>query len=45
LGEEDRVVVLITGSGLKDVRAAAEAVGEAKVIEASLGAVKSALGL
>jgi threonine synthase len=45
LGEGDRALVLITGSGLKDVRAASQAVGEAKVIEPSLKAVKSALGL
>lgn len=45
LGREDRVLVLVTGSGLKDVQAASRAVGEAKVIEPRLRAVKVALGL
>jgi threonine synthase len=45
LGREDRVLVIITGSGLKDVRAASQAVGKAKVIEPRLKAVKVALGL
>jgi threonine synthase len=45
LGEEDQVLVLLTGSGLKDVRAASQAVGEAKIVEPSLKAVKLALGL
>lgn len=45
LTEHDHVLVLITGSGLKDVRAASQAVGEAKVIEPNLKAAKQALGL
>ena len=38
-----RVVVLNTGSGLKDVRAAMQAAGEALVVEPSLGALRKAL--
>ena len=38
-----RVVVLNTGNGLKDVRAAMQAAGEALVVEPSLGALKQAL--
>jgi threonine synthase len=45
LGEKDRVLVLLTGSGLKDVRAASQAVGGAKVIEPSLKSVKVALDI
>jgi threonine synthase len=37
---DDPVVVINTGSGLKDTRAAVKAVPEAKVIEPSLGALK-----
>lgn len=40
---EDAALVLNTGSGLKDVRAATQAVAEAAVIEPSLEAVKRAL--
>jgi threonine synthase len=39
----ERIVVLLTGSGLKDVRAAMQAAGEAKVIEPSLAALRQAL--
>lgn len=39
----DRVVVLLTGSGLKDVRAAMQAAGEAVVIEPTLEALRKAL--
>jgi len=40
---EDRVLVLNTGSGLKDVKAAMRASGEATVIEPSLEALREAL--
>jgi threonine synthase len=39
----ERLVVLLTGSGLKDVRAAMQAAGEATVIEPSLAALRRAL--
>lgn len=41
---EDPALVLNTGSGLKDIRAAMQAVKEAPVIEPSLNAVKQLLG-
>jgi threonine synthase len=40
---EDRVLVLNTGSGLKDIQAAMQASGEATVIEPSLEALRKAL--
>jgi len=40
---EERVVVLITGSGLKDVRAAMQAAGEAIVIEPKLDTLEKAI--
>ncbi|HKZ54464.1 MAG TPA: pyridoxal-phosphate dependent enzyme [Anaerolineales bacterium] len=40
---EERVVVLITGSGLKDVRAAMQAAGEAVVVEPTLAALTKAI--
>jgi threonine synthase len=40
---QERVVVMLTGSGLKDVRAAMQAAGEATVIEPSLAALRRAL--
>ena len=43
VGGEEPVLVLNTGSGLKDVRAAMQAVIEAPVIEPTLEAVKKAL--
>jgi threonine synthase len=43
VGDEDPVLVLNTGSGLKDVRAAMQAVVEAPVIEPTLEAVKKVL--
>ncbi len=43
VGPEDPVLVLNTGSGLKDVRAAMQAAGEAPIIEPSLQAVKKLL--
>jgi threonine synthase len=43
VGGEDPVLVLNTGSGLKDVRAAMQAVREAPIIEPTLEAVKKIL--
>ena len=43
IGSEDPVLVLNTGSGLKDVRAAMQAVREAPIIEPTLEAVKKLL--
>jgi threonine synthase len=43
VGEEDPLLVLNTGSGLKDVKAAMQAVPKAPVIEPSLEAVKALL--
>ncbi|WP_299027701.1 threonine synthase [uncultured Thermanaerothrix sp.] len=43
IGSEDPVLVLNTGSGLKDVRAAMQAVKEAPVIEPTLSALKAHL--
>jgi threonine synthase len=43
VGSEDPVLVLNTGSGLKDVRAAMQAVVEAPIIEPTLEAVKKLL--
>jgi threonine synthase len=43
VSEEDPIVVLNTGSGLKDVRAAMQAVSAAPVIEPTLEAVKKIL--
>lgn len=43
IGAGDPVLVLNTGSGLKDVNAARQAVGEAKVIEPTLAALKGAI--
>jgi threonine synthase len=39
----ERIVVMLTGSGLKDVRAAMQAAGEATVIEPTLDALRRAL--
>lgn len=44
VGAQDPVLVLNTGSGLKDVRAAMQAVKEAPVIEPSMSALKKFLG-
>jgi threonine synthase len=41
IGPEDPILVINTGSGLKDVKAAMQAVGEALVIEPTLTAVKN----
>ena len=43
VGSEDPILVLNTGSGLKDVRAAMQAVVEAPIIEPTLDAVKRVL--
>jgi threonine synthase len=43
VGAEDPILVLNTGSGLKDIRAAMQAVQSAPVIEPTLEAVKSLL--
>ncbi len=43
VGGEDPILVLNTGSGLKDVRAAMQAVREAPIIEPTLEAVKKVL--
>lgn len=43
IGHDDEVLVLNTGSGLKDIRAAMQAVPEAQVIEPSLSALKKIL--
>jgi threonine synthase len=44
VGREELVVVLATGSGLKDVSAAMRSVGEPPVVAPNLQAVRSALG-
>jgi threonine synthase len=43
VGQGERVVVLSTGSGLKDIPSARKAVGEARVIKPDLQAVREAL--
>ena len=43
VGGEDPILVLNTGSGLKDIRAAMQAVHEAPIIEPTLDAVKKVL--
>jgi len=43
LGADERVVVLLTGSGLKDVPAAVKAAPSAHVVEPDLGAVRQAI--
>jgi threonine synthase len=42
IGQDDPVLVINTGSGLKDVKAAMQAAGEAPIIEPTLDAVKRA---
>ncbi len=44
IGRDARIVVINTGSGLKDVRSAMQAAGEAPVIEPTLKALRSTLG-
>ncbi|MEJ2208298.1 MAG: threonine synthase [Anaerolineae bacterium] len=44
VGADDRVVVLSTGSGLKDIKTAMASVGEPAVVAPELEAVKRALG-
>jgi threonine synthase len=41
---DESIVVLSTGNGLKDVRSAMSAAGEAKVIEPTLAALEKAIG-
>jgi threonine synthase len=43
VGRDDPVLVINTGSGLKDVKAAMQAAGEAPIIEPTLEAVRRAL--
>lgn len=43
VGSEDSVLILNTGSGLKDIHAAMQAVGEAPIIKPTLEAVKKLL--
>jgi threonine synthase len=43
VGGDDPIIVLNTGSGLKDIRAAMQAVQEAPIIEPTLDAVKKVL--
>jgi threonine synthase len=43
VGPEDEIVVMLTGSGLKDTRAAMQAAGEAKIIEPRLEALQRIL--
>ncbi len=45
IDKDETIVVINTGSGLKDVRAAMEVTGEVRVIEPKLTAVRSALNL
>jgi threonine synthase len=45
VGPGDRVVVVVTGNGLKDVRSAMQAAGEAQRIEPNLKAVRAVLGV
>jgi threonine synthase len=42
---DERVVVVVTGNGLKDIRSAMQAVGEAHRVEPDLAAVRAALEL
>ena len=44
INPEDPVLVINTGNGLKDIRAALKSVGEAPVIEPTLAALKKHLG-
>ena len=44
MNPDDPVLVINTGSGLKDVRAALQSVGDAPVIEPTLDALKKHLG-
>jgi threonine synthase len=41
--QDDPVLVINTGSGLKDVRAAMKAVGEPRIIEPTIDALKRAM--
>lgn len=43
--QDERIVILVSGSGLKDVRSALRSVGEAPRVSPDLAAVKEALGV
>ncbi len=43
VGSAERVVVVVTGSGLKDVPSAVKAAGQAHVVEPDLGAVRAVI--
>ncbi|GAG91161.1 unnamed protein product, partial [marine sediment metagenome] len=43
ISKKDKVVVLVTGNGLKDVESAKKAGGEALVIDPNLKAVKETM--
>jgi threonine synthase len=43
VGADDRVALIITGNGLKDVKSAMQSIGEAQKIKPNLTAVKQAL--
>ena len=45
ISEDDPVIVINTGSGLKDIKAAMQAAGQAPIIEPKLDAVRKVLGL
>jgi threonine synthase len=44
IGADDPVLVINTGSGLKDVKAAMQAAGEARIIQPTLEALKKVIG-
>jgi len=43
IGPEERIVVLVTGNGLKDVDSAIHAVGQPEIIEPSMAALRRLL--
>jgi threonine synthase len=44
LGKNERVAVIVTGNGLKDIEGAKKSVGEPVVIDADLGMLREILG-
>jgi threonine synthase len=44
LGSDERIALVVTGNGLKDIASARKAVGEPLVVEPSLSALEKALG-
>jgi threonine synthase len=44
LGSDERVALVVTGNGLKDIASARKAVGEPLRVEPSLAALEKALG-